>query len=81
MNIQQAIAAPRVSFYEPDSLAVETTVSADVRRALSEMGHNVGVTRGLGNAHGLVIEYDNLGRPIRFYGGADPRGAGSAKGR
>ncbi len=81
MNIQQAIAAPRVSFYEPDSLAVEATISEDVLRALSGMGHKIGITRGLGNAHGLVIEYDDLGRPIRFFGGADPRGAGSAQGR
>lgn len=81
MDIQRAIAAPRISFYEPDSLAVEAAFSEGVRNALSAMGHKVGVTRGLGNAHGLVIEYDTFGRPVRFFGGADPRGEGSARGR
>ena len=81
MDIQQAIAAPRISFYEPDSLAIEDAIPEIVREALSSMGHKIGVTRGLGNAHGLVIEYDHLGRPILFYGGADPRGSGSARGR
>ena len=56
-------------------------IADEVREALNVMGHNVAVTRGLGNAHGLIIEYDSLGRPIRFYGGADPRGEGSARGR
>jgi len=81
MDVQRAIAAPRISFYEPDSLAVENTIPEDVREALSAMGHKIGLTRGLGVAHGLVIEYDSVGRPIRFYGGADPRGQGSARGR
>lgn len=43
------------------------------------MGHNIRV-RGLGNAHGLMIEYDTKGKPIRFTGGADPRGEGAAIG-
>jgi gamma-glutamyltranspeptidase/glutathione hydrolase len=81
MDIQQAIAAPRISFFEPDSLAVEAAIPAGVRETLSAMGHKIDVARGLGNAHGLVIEYDANGRPIRFFGGADPRGMGSARGR
>jgi gamma-glutamyltranspeptidase/glutathione hydrolase len=81
MNIQRAIAAPRISFFEPDSLDVEEGIPEEVRQALTAMGHKIAVTRGIGNAHGLVIEYDSFGRPVRFYGGADPRGSGSARGR
>ena len=36
--------------------------------------------RGLGNAHGLTIAYDPEGNPVRFTGGADPRGEGAAIG-
>ena len=38
------------------------------------------VTRNLGNAHGLAIEYDAKGKAVRFTGGADPRGEGAAIG-
>ncbi len=81
MDIQQAIAAPRISFDEPNSLAVERKIPEAVREHLAAMGHEVEDVRALGNAHGLTIEYDGAGRPIRFFGGADPRGAGSARGR
>ena len=43
------------------------------------MGHNIRI-RSLGNAHGLTIEYDSRGKPIRFTGAADPRGEGVAIG-
>jgi len=80
MNIQEALAAGRVSFVEPNFLAVERRIPEGVRRALEGMGHDVRVVGGLGNAHGLTIEYDEAGRPVRFTGGADPRGAGLATG-
>jgi len=80
MNIQDAIAAPRVSFVEPDVLAVEEGIGPAVRDALASMGHNVRVVRGLGNAHGLTIEYGPDGQPARFTGGSDPRGQGRAIG-
>jgi gamma-glutamyltranspeptidase / glutathione hydrolase len=80
MDIAQAIAAPRVSFVEPDQLAVESAVLETVRQQLQAMGHNVQVTRGLGNATGLTIEYDTAGRIVRFTGAADPRGQGRAIG-
>lgn len=80
MNIQQAIAAPRVSFVEPDQLAVEDRVPSDVYDALAARGHNVERRSRIGNAHGLTVEYDDIGRPIRFTGGADPRGTGLAQG-
>ena len=44
------------------------------------MGHKIQVTRGLGNATGLTIEYDASGRAVRFAGTADPRGQGRAIG-
>ena len=81
MDIQQAIAAPRISTTAPNALLVEAGVPPSVRSELAALGHNVRVDeRGLGNAHGLTIEYDSEGRPNRFTGGADPRGAGSAAG-
>jgi gamma-glutamyltranspeptidase/glutathione hydrolase len=80
MDIQAAIAAPRVSFVEPNSLAVERGVAEATRNALAAMGHEVTV-RSLGNGHGLTIEYGPDGKPARFLGGADPRGNGLARGR
>jgi len=80
MNIQQAIAAPRVSFVEPDYLVVEMDIPEAVRGDLKRMGHQIREGRGLGNAHGLTVEYDSRGKPVRFTGGADPRGGGLARG-
>jgi gamma-glutamyltranspeptidase/glutathione hydrolase len=80
MDVQQAIAASRLSFIEPDITAVEEGVPEAVRKELIAMGHNIRVQR-LGNAHGLTIEYDAKGRPQRFSGGSDPRGEGAAMGR
>ena len=80
MDIAQAIAAPRISFVEPDQLAVESGIPETVRRELAAMGHKIQVTRGLANATGLTIEYDKSGRAVRFTGAADPRGQGRAIG-
>jgi gamma-glutamyltranspeptidase/glutathione hydrolase len=80
MPIDEAIASPRISFVEPDVLAVEEEIPSDIRAALAAMGHNVRVVRALGNAHGLTLAYDSNGRPVSFRGGADPRGAGAARG-
>lgn len=79
MDVQAALAAPRISFTEPDVLAVEDGVASVTRDSLMAMGHQVRVVRALGNAHGLTIEYDTQGRPLRFVGGADPRGEGVAR--
>src|SRR5438874_9713116 len=79
MDVQQAIAAPRLSFVEPDIIAVDEGVPEAVRNELAAKGHKV-VIRKLGNAHGLTIEYDAKGKPVRFTGGADPRGEGAAIG-
>jgi gamma-glutamyltranspeptidase/glutathione hydrolase len=80
MDIQQAISAPRFSFVIPDLLLVEPGMPASVRSELSAMGHNIYEEPELGNAHGLMIEYDPEGDPVRFTGGADPRGGGAAIG-
>jgi gamma-glutamyltranspeptidase / glutathione hydrolase len=80
MDIRDAIAAPRISFYEPDTLGVEEGVPAAVRERLAEMGHKIRVVPAIGNAHGLTIEYDPQHKPIRFTGAADPRAEGKAAG-
>jgi gamma-glutamyltranspeptidase/glutathione hydrolase len=80
MPIDAALAAPRISFVEPDVLAVEEGIPASVRDALTAMGHNVRVVRALGNAHGLTLQYDSEGKPVKFHGASDPRGAGQARG-
>jgi gamma-glutamyltranspeptidase / glutathione hydrolase len=83
MDIQQAIAAPRISTTNPNVLLAEPGILENVRGGLAALGHNVRVDqRGLGNAHGLTIEYDpgEAGAPVRFTGGADPRAQGVATG-
>ena len=80
MDIQAAISAPRVSFIEPDQLAIEAGVPAAVVDALAARGHNVEPRERIGNAHGLTVEYGTDGKPVRFTGGADPRGSGLARG-
>ncbi len=79
MDIQAAIAAPRISFAQPDQILVERTIPEGVLQGLRARGHTLRPVDALGNAHGLVIEYRD-GRPARFFGGADPRGAGRAAG-
>ncbi len=80
MDIFDAIAAARISFEEPDLLTVEDNIPVAVREALAAMGHKIRTTRALGNAHGLAIEYNSAGKPIRFTAAADPRGSGKAAG-
>lgn len=80
MSIEDALAAPRMSFVEPNALAIEEGIPPAVRDALAAMGHEVRVVRTLGNAHGLTIQYDSEGKPVRFSGASDPRGAGLARG-
>jgi gamma-glutamyltranspeptidase/glutathione hydrolase len=80
MDVQQAIAAPRLSFVEPDISALDEGVPVAVRKELTALGHKVQVMR-LGNAHGLTVEYDAKGNPHRFTGGSDPRGEGAAIGQ
>lgn len=78
-DMQRAVAAPRLSFIEPAQIVVDETMPATVRESLAKRGNPIEV-RKVGNAHGLTIEYDAAGRPVRFTGGADPRGEGVALG-
>ncbi len=81
MDVQEAVAAPRFSFVIPDLLGVESGIPVSVRGELEALGHDVYVDEyGFGNAHALTVEYGRGGKPVRFTGGADPRGEGSAAG-
>jgi gamma-glutamyltranspeptidase/glutathione hydrolase len=80
MDVAAAVAAPRVSFIEPDAIAVEPGIAEDVLADLAARGHALRQTRGLGNAQALTIEYGADGKPLRFRGAADPRGRGLAQG-
>ncbi|NIP77413.1 MAG: gamma-glutamyltransferase, partial [Xanthomonadales bacterium] len=55
MDLQQAIAAPRISFVEPDRLAAESRIPDDVLNALEARGHVLSRNRRLGSAHGLTV--------------------------
>jgi len=79
MDIQGAIDAPRIAFVEPSTLVVEGEIDGSIRKRLAVMGHEIEV-RPIGNAHALVIEYDEAGVPVRFTGASDRRGMGLAKG-
>ncbi len=79
MNIQEAIAAPRIAFVEPDVLVVEKGIPQSIRDQLSARGHHIEVGT-IGNAHGLTVEYDDSGKPVRFTGGDGPPGR-RARGR
>jgi gamma-glutamyltranspeptidase len=59
---------------------VEEGIPLSVRDELRAMGHKVYDVPELGNAHALTIEYGPDGDPVRFMGGADPRGEGAAIG-
>ncbi len=80
MDIGAALAAPRISFIEPNTLAVEAALPDSVRAGLAARGHALRVVNALGNAHGLSITWDAMGRPAVFSGAADPRGEGVARG-
>jgi gamma-glutamyltranspeptidase/glutathione hydrolase len=80
MDVAAAVEAPRVSFIEPDTIAVEAGIAAGVLGELAARGHILREVPGLGNAHALTVAYDADGRPSRFLGTADPRGRGLAKG-
>jgi len=80
MDVHRALAAPRISFAEPDTLSVEEGIPVDVRRGLEGKGHTLRVLPAIGNAHALTIDYDSSGRVRGFTGASDPRGMGRAKG-
>jgi len=79
MELDQALAAPRIAFAQPDAILVERSFPADARAALTARGHRLRVVSAIGNATALVIEYGPDGTLLRFAGAADPRGAGTAR--
>jgi len=80
MSVGDAMAAPRVSFLEPNTLGVEESIPAAVREELARRGHELRVVGGFGNAHGLTIVWGSDGKPVSFEGSADPRAIGTAAG-
>ncbi len=80
MDVRQAISAPRVSFIEPNFLAVEELIPDSVVKKLTALGHNVIRTRALGRAHALTILYGENGNLLEYQGASDPRGEGAASG-
>ena len=80
MSMMEAIAAPKITFVEPDILAIEPGISEATFNALKERGHNVQRRERIGNAHGLKMLYNAKGQLIGYEGSADPRGEGLAKG-
>lgn len=78
MAIDEAIAAPRISFVEPDRIVMEKGIHKSVFEGMRARGHKAELARGnLGNAHGLSISYDANGRIKGFTSAADPRGEGT----
>jgi gamma-glutamyltranspeptidase/glutathione hydrolase len=84
MNIQQALAAPRIAFVsERNVLQVESRLPSSVRLGLGARGHPVETVPepgGVGRLHGVVLVWNAKGQLVRFEGGFDPRGGGEAKG-
>jgi gamma-glutamyltranspeptidase len=84
MNIQQALAAPRIAFVsERNVLQVESQLPASVSQGLKARRHPVETVDGpggIGRLHGLVLVWDASGQLVRLEGGFDPRGGGEAKG-
>ena len=80
MEIQEALDTPRVAFAEPDVLLVDARVPNEVRAELTDLGHQIRETSGIGLPHGLRLEYGPDGRISHFVGAADSRGVGRAIG-
>jgi gamma-glutamyltranspeptidase/glutathione hydrolase len=80
MGLEEAVAAPRIAFAEPDTLQAEQSLPAALREALAARGHKLKEMRRIGNVHALAIEYGADGRPTGFVGAADPRVDGLARG-
>jgi gamma-glutamyltranspeptidase/glutathione hydrolase len=79
MTVQEAVDAPR--FHQqwlPDVTNVETfAFSADTRKILTDMGHNLGVPQPANHVAAIIVGAPSLGgKPVgknRFYGANDPR--------
>jgi gamma-glutamyltranspeptidase/glutathione hydrolase len=79
MNIQQAIAAPRIHHqWLPDEIMFEPNgLSAEAQKVLQSYGHHLTTRpRYMGDAHGIMIEEKTGDR----LGASDPRNEGAAVG-
>lgn len=80
MNVQAAIEAPRFRCVEGRQVEMEERFPPQVRRALEDMGHDVGVVEAfsmsVGGCHGIRVD---TAQGV-FQGGADPRRDGFAIG-
>ena len=78
MNIQEAVAAPRVHHqWTPDLLYIEKdTLPGEVLRALIKRGYQIKERGSIGDAHGILVD-PTTGK---LWGGADPRMDGVAVG-
>ena len=80
MNVQEAIEAPRFRCTVERNVEMEERFPLQVRRALQDLGHDVGVIEAwsgtVGGAQGILADVDSG----VFQGGADPRRDGYAIG-
>ncbi len=77
MTMQEAIDAPKISFVEPDLIAVDQTLNDELISAMESKGHKI--RKGnIGNAHGIRIRYAEDGTYLGLDVGSDRRGEGSA---
>ncbi|MDZ7690124.1 MAG: gamma-glutamyltransferase [Balneolaceae bacterium] len=77
MNPMQALTAPRFHHqWLPDQLYYETYgITQDTRRSLTQMGHTLSTTDGIGRSHIIYVDEEAKRR-----GAADPRGNGYVTG-
>jgi gamma-glutamyltranspeptidase/glutathione hydrolase len=80
MEIQDAINAPRISFVEPNFIAIENGIPDEIVNKLREKGHQIRMVQALGNAHGIRFHQGDDGTFLGYSGGADPRGEGRVTG-
>ncbi|MFQ5794865.1 MAG: gamma-glutamyltransferase [Candidatus Bipolaricaulia bacterium] len=77
MDLQQAIEIPRFNFFEGNRVALEQSISQQVRERLRTRGHELIAGDGnFGGAQAIVIDPESG----VLLGGSDPRGDGCAQG-
>jgi len=76
MNIQEAVAAPRVHHqWTPDFLYFERdTLPGGILKALMKRGYQIKERGSIGDAHGILVDPETG----KLLGGADPRMDGVA---
>ena len=77
MPMQEAIDAPKIAFVEPNAIRVDNDMPGSTVEALREKGHVVKLG-SIGNATGIRIIYDSLGKISSLDVGIDKRGEGRA---